>query len=711
MSEIPETAASPPASLPLGRREWIALAAILLGAFLIRLIYVLQYQSSPTFDAPVMDPLYHVEWARAFANGEVFMKAEPYFRAPLYPWFLGVCFELFGENFLVPRIFQAMMDAASCALVFLIGRRLLGSTTGIAAGIVAATYWYFVYFTGELLLVPLIVFLDLLFVWLLLRAEDHRTWWEYALAGLVLGLSAIARPNILLFGLAVCIWTALRPGMPRLQAFGKAFVMGAVCLAPILPITIRNKVVGDDLVLISSQAGVNFYIGNNRQSDGTRAVVPGTRPDWWGGYRDTHAMAAQEEGRELKASEVSQYFLQKAFDEIGSDPTSWLSLTSRKFRYFWTSTEIHNNQPMSFFAERYGPIVRFLPIGFGLVAPLSLLGLVLCLRRPRRLFPLWGFVVLYGASVVFFFVCTRFRMPVEPILVILACEAVRWLVTAWWARRWIPAAIATIALVPVFWWSNTTPKGFVEDTAFQGHEIVANSMLGEGNFDGAIEELHKGLQLRDYAGLRVKLALALVTKAEARWEELYRQGRPDEAMVEREGLFNQAEQELNAVLAQRIDHADDFWGPAEFRLGYIAARRNDLRGAIGHFERALVHDPNMGQGHAMLGHLLVTDGRPEMAIDHLVQALKGAPDYAMVRFDLGKVFLQTGRAAEALPHLTKALELLYPEPEIWLLLATALEQTDRSADATRVLRDGLSRLPAGHPLLPRMQEMLRRLGG
>ncbi len=78
-------------------------------------------------------------------------------------------------------------------------------------------------------------------------------------------------------------------------------------MLPILPVTLANTLSGD-FVLIASQGGVNFYIGNNPESDALRAVVPGTRTDWWGGYNDAIFMAEEALGRKLKPSEVSRYW-------------------------------------------------------------------------------------------------------------------------------------------------------------------------------------------------------------------------------------------------------------------------------------------------------------------------------------------------------------------------------------------------------------------
>ena len=659
---------------PFTRRDALALAGIVVGALLLRLLYLWQYRDCPTFADPIMDPLYHVEWARAFARGESFMAGEPYFRAPLYPWFLGLCFQLFGENFLAPRVFQIVMGAATCGLIFLIGRRTFGSVTGTIAGATAAVYWPLLYFEGELLIVPLLLPLYLLYLWLLLRAADSGAWRDLALAGFVLGLGAITRPNILLFGLAACVWIALRRTDTRPRAFARAFVMGLACLIPILPLTIRNYVEGDDVVLIASQAGVNLWIGNNPDSDGTRAVVPGTRPGWWEGYHDSRAMAERAEGRELKPSEVSQHFSRRARAWIREDPGAWLDLTGRKFRYFWNAAEIDNNQPMEFFATKFAPIVRYLPIGFGIVGPLSILGLFLAFRRPDRLFPLWGFVVLYAGSVIAFFVCARFRMPVVVVLLILAAEAGRWLIANARAKRWTHVGPAAVALVPLFWWCNVRPAEFV-NTDFQGYQILGNQRLGQGDLEGAIAEFDQGLELRDFAGLRLSKAVALLQLGDEGHRAAMQQGRFRQAATLREERYAQAEGELERVLAAREGYAESYWGDAAYYLGVVAASREQYPRAIEYLRRALGFSPDTPRIHALLGRLLVEVGEP----------------------------------AEAVPHLRRAIERIDDDPALLVDLIRALIATGEREDATRFLDEATRRYPETTPTGQRFAELRREL--
>src|SRR5512143_465684 len=94
-------------------------------AFLLRLIHLLQLRHNyPLFLSPQMDALYHHEWALAIATGKQFI-ADAFFRAPLYPYFLGLLYKLFGANLMAVRVIQALIGSVGCGLVYLLARQLL----------------------------------------------------------------------------------------------------------------------------------------------------------------------------------------------------------------------------------------------------------------------------------------------------------------------------------------------------------------------------------------------------------------------------------------------------------------------------------------------------------------------------------------------------------------------------------------------------------
>jgi predicted membrane-bound mannosyltransferase len=113
----------------------VLFAAIVLLAFALRLTYVLQLRSSPLFEHPQMDELYHDQWAQAIAAGETFNQG-PYFRAPLYPAFLGAVYAVFGHDYLAARVIQALLGSLSCGLLFLVGRLVFSRVIGAVAGVI-----------------------------------------------------------------------------------------------------------------------------------------------------------------------------------------------------------------------------------------------------------------------------------------------------------------------------------------------------------------------------------------------------------------------------------------------------------------------------------------------------------------------------------------------------------------------------------------------
>jgi len=493
---------------------WFCL--VLAVAFGLRLAYLEQLRASPFFEHPVMDARVHHDWAATFARGEEWSvdprngEPLPYFRAPLYVWFLGTIYAVFGTDpGFTPRLIQSMLGALSCALVFLLGQRLFSRPTGILAGLGAALCWTLVYFDNELLIVPLIVFLDLVFLYLLVLASSERAHWAlWPAAGFMLGLSAIARPNILLLAPPICLWILVagrgaggwwlgrwRRRWLRGLAAGVAF--GMALLLPILPVTLRNVVVGNDTVLIASQGGVNFYIGNNPRTDCVTAVVPDTPRDWWGGYFASQAMAARELGHAPKPSEVSRYFFGKSFEFWRNEPGKALYVLYMKTRYFFCRQEFANNKCLYTYTEEFTPIARWLVVSYWIVVPLGLLGLGLTLanrRRRLRLFPLWGFVLVYTFSVVLFFIAARFRMPVVPPLIIFGAFALCWIAKAVRRRRWSRLASATLVLTPLFWLALQVPGfsfGEVYINRGESYFNLGGELARRGEWDEALTYLRR----------------------------------------------------------------------------------------------------------------------------------------------------------------------------------------------------------------------------
>jgi 4-amino-4-deoxy-L-arabinose transferase-like glycosyltransferase len=420
------------------RRELVYIGIILAVALAIRLVYFyINSRQNPLFYHPVLDARFHDDWAREILSGN-FWGEEVFFRAPLYPYLLALVYKLAGTtsgpNMTAAILLQHVIGSGTCVLAYLLARQFFAVRVALVTGLLCALYWPLIYFEGDLLIVTLFVFLTTATLLALARAVHQRRLWGFALAGVLLGLSAVARPSILIFVPAIppvlYLMQRSRKGPAVDRAWVRQSALVVVCtVAMITSVIVRNYIVGRDFVPIASQGGVNFYIGNNPTSNGSAASMPGVRADLYGTYRGAIELAEREAGRSLKPSEVSNHYFRKGLDFIVSSPGDAAALTLKKLYLFWAGVERSNSKYIQFFWQKFG-LGRFPLPGFWFVGPLGLLGGFLLWRRRRELSLLYLFVVTYMIGVVVFFVNGRFRLPVAPVLILFASYALCYLYAA-----------------------------------------------------------------------------------------------------------------------------------------------------------------------------------------------------------------------------------------------------------------------------------------
>lgn len=636
----------------LTNRQRAAVAGVVGLAFLLRLVYVLEARENPYFEQPIMDPLYHLEWARAFAAGEVFRDG-PFFRAPLYPWFLGLLLKLFGDGLLLPRIVQAGLGALTTGLTFAIGRRAFDFRVGLVAALLVAVNWVLIYFDGELLIPTLAIPLNLgaLYVSLGLAQDPSRR--RAATAGVLWGVAALARPNVLLFLPLLFAWLLLRRDEAGRRPWAAALCLTLGTLAPILPVTTYNRVAGDDWVLVSSQAGVNLWIGNNPQSDGSTAIVPGTRPGWWDGFFDSIALAEESEGRRLKPSEVSAHYSDKARDWLLAEPGAALGHLLWKLRLFWTDWELGNNAEVRFFAFRFSGLLRWLPPSFGLLGPLAVIGLWLSLRGGRRQFPLWGFTLTYVISVVLFFVCARFRTPVLPLFAVLGAAALVAGLESLRARRWGALGAGALVFGGAAVGVQQLPQG-LDTTGAKGLWALGIHALGEERPAEAQALLREAIEENPTFWIaRKDLGLALVQAGE----------------------LLEASEAFRAALQLKPDDAQ-----ASASLVDVLLACTLVSEAEAEARRGLSMNPDLAQAHDALARVHVTRQEWDAARSVLRAGLSKSPADFACNFRLGGIELETDNPCAAIEPLERCLQGRLPNEA---LRGTLLQALDTARQACR----------------------------
>ena len=409
-----------------GPVSWRGLAILFVCALAVRLAHVLAMTSSPYFANPVVDAGEYAVIGWSIAGGHGYPESV-FWHPPGYPCFLGAIWWLVGDSFLAPRLVQSFLGAMNVAFIAWMGGRLFGRAVGVASGAAAALYGMLIYYDGELLTPTLAVFAILATVisTMLARQADRRALW--ACTGVLGGLSG----TIVATSLVVPIVAAV---VSRKRA---PWVLLGMALA-IAPVTARNLIRGHELVVLSSNGGINFWIGNNPEYDKMVTIRPDS--EW--------RRLIQEPARQGAHGQAaaSRYFVGKSLRWAAAEPWSVVRLQAHKLRQLISGNEVFRNHAI-YPARLDSPILSVLlwktpalAFPFGLLLPLATVGLWVGWRRARLLAAL---VLGLSIMVLAFFVAARYRMVLVPFLLVFAAQGARWFVAeAGWKQRLVGGACA-----------------------------------------------------------------------------------------------------------------------------------------------------------------------------------------------------------------------------------------------------------------------------
>jgi 4-amino-4-deoxy-L-arabinose transferase-like glycosyltransferase len=252
------------------RVRWVPI--LFLVALVPRLVWVLYAHSAPV---GLHDPVFYDSLAHGVAAGEGYLNpytGEPtaYF-PPGYPFALAALYFVFGHHIIVAELFNVFIGAATVVITYELAHRLAGHSVALVAGLMLAFFPSQVFYTVTLLsevLFTLLLMGGLLVLLARPWREEGIGWGRLVAAGFLFGAAALVRPIALLIpGVLFVYWIF---GSSRLRA---AVTRAAVVALPmallILPWTVRNLITMDSFILISTNAGDNFCIGNHEGATGS----------------------------------------------------------------------------------------------------------------------------------------------------------------------------------------------------------------------------------------------------------------------------------------------------------------------------------------------------------------------------------------------------------------------------------------------------------
>ncbi len=249
---------------------WLALILGLALAFRLAWVAFSEWQPTPDDDA-----FRYVFSARALVDGQGYIHvngAPTAFWPPGYSLLLAAAYSVFGDGLAVGQLLNVALGTATVGLVYLIGRRALGPRPALVGAAIVAGFPSLIFFTAVTLSEVAFTFFALLGVYLLLIEARpgpgrRRDLLLLLAAGLVLGFASLVRGQALLLPIVLIpFWLRSGIGWSPIAHRLVALALGIGLI--VAPWSIRNAIQMDAPVLISTNAGVDFWIGHHVSATG-----------------------------------------------------------------------------------------------------------------------------------------------------------------------------------------------------------------------------------------------------------------------------------------------------------------------------------------------------------------------------------------------------------------------------------------------------------
>jgi len=627
------------------RLPWL----LTLFALLIRLLYLSQIAAhNPCFYDETLVAEVHHHWAKAILAGETPAESTAFIRAPLYPYLLAAIYCIFGPDLLLPRLIQLLFGAFITLGIFSAAQRLFDRKTAITAAVIWALYAPMLFFEGELFetsLTAALIFLSYL-AWNKASPKNSRRC--LALCGILLALAALLKPNSAFFIPLLTVWY-LVDGKKQLLGWKPLITFLAAAVIIVLPVTFRNFIVSKEFVPIAAYGGLNFYIGNNTQSDGVSAVLPGeieTEADHqWGKAHNATALtamsirlASQTAGKQLTPGQASAYWYHRTGEFALQQPVKFVLLNLKKLALFFNGFEYANTRDL-YFARHHSWLLSILlwhkGINFplGLIFPFAGLGIFYALKEKipgsRNLI-----VFLLGAvfSTTLVFVCARFRMNAVPFLILLAAGGI---IQAFQRLNGKKVLLNLALLLPLIILTNINAFSLSQDTVYQEYYHLGRRSWEQGKFQDAYDYLLKSLQANpQFQPALNEMGVLLETFGKYPEAAFYYRRAMELSPGDAVALYNLSAAEGKGGLLDsavvHLQHAlsiDSLFWQAWLNLGNCNFRLKDFTAAESCYLKADELNPNSPDILYNLGGFYLLQNQKTLAKEYFLRVQSLEPDY------------------------------------------------------------------------------------
>jgi 4-amino-4-deoxy-L-arabinose transferase-like glycosyltransferase len=402
------------------RRFALALGAIVLGALALRVVYTVTVTAHPE-DHPY-DELYYVVQSDLVVSGHGFAKPFVGIPAadhpPLTTLAVVPATAIFGlpDDTLPQRLTMCLVGAAAVGMIGLLGRRVGGASVGLTAAGIGAVYPNLVMNDGIVMAEALTALLVASTLLLVYRLRDTWSIWVAAGLGVACGLAALTRAELVLLVPMVAVPAVLGRDRSawRVRLRPLLAVLGAA-LVTVAPWIVRNAVTFSEPTALSTGDGAVLLGANCDRTYSGRLL----------GAWSLECSTVVHEADDLSVSARRQR--DRALDYVGDHldrvPVVVAARLGRAFDVF------RPFQTADFGALEGRPREAGIAglLMYWLMIPGVGFGIVVVHRRRVVVWPLLMPVAIVAIVVALGYGITRFRVPAEPSIVVLAAVTIVYL--------------------------------------------------------------------------------------------------------------------------------------------------------------------------------------------------------------------------------------------------------------------------------------------
>ena len=422
----------------------VGLALMASSALLIRLLTLLTVAPTRTDGG---DPLFYHSTANILAEGGGFPEPLNFIahqrwipsalHGPLYPLVLSVSSRLGGTTYFDHKFLSLMIGSAVVVMTGLVAARIAPperrSLVSLLAAGFAAIYPNLWIVDGVMFPEGLMALCCLVVVYGAYRWRERPSLrWAVGM-GAMTGLAALTRGEGLLLSVVLIVpWLLTNRALPRRERWRQLVAAGLACLVVLAPWMVRNARSFDDFVPLSTNGNELFVYANCGETYNGKFLG-----FWLYDCQDQ----LREAGLDATGDEAAKSLhwrrlgLEYAREHAGELPKVVTARVLRQWELFrpWQNADFAPIEGRNKNAARAGLFMYYALAGLSIVGARSLR------RRRVGLLPLASLLIGVTLTAAYAYGTTRFRVPAEPVLCVLAAVGALPLIDRA-RRRWPLAA-------------------------------------------------------------------------------------------------------------------------------------------------------------------------------------------------------------------------------------------------------------------------------